>query len=678
MIVAAVRIGIVLGWSFVALSSVHGYSLKTNSMVATFSEDGVLVRLENTLTGEVMQLDSPSQFLIQTDSEEIGDRDCRREAVHRTPKGLEVSYIHPRFEVLVAYRAQPDDHFIEKTIRLRHTGDSGFAIKRFSLGRWSVGGQGTLVPFQHGQCVTYFLRQSQGGHFYGVRTPFQELLPPDTKFLDLAYPVNMVFEKGAVYEAEPAYWGVCRLRGRYAPEAPKLLDECVVSSTPPDIGEVEAMLDMVQKFAPPRGGMTLAYNGWQGGMSYAGYEGEEGTARAKQDIEVLRAVKEMLGPCIVQPAGPFFGAHEQVMRLRAEDDRLPESPGRRLLLDGINANGMTAMHWACLKSVHGWTSPPIGPYCPDRPDWKADAHSNCTANPAYLQWFARLIFHDLERGFAGFVADEPGPGLRHQMHCDKPDHGHLPGNASYAYFVRRRELFREMRKRFGPNFELQGQRPHMDAGIWDMTYLNSVFTFSEDPGRNAEALREWSRLRRHYSFVPSYMDQIMVQAGFEPVDQTMLSILAVSSNYVFISPCSPEKLAEFKSAIGNDHRVFARGWSEFPESDRARVRFWLDWAREHREYMDDVIDLPDWPSSGRPDGYLRVKNGAGFAFLFNTSDAEQTISIPLDGEANLDHRRTYRLEQIHPASGPTTTARSKVLWNLPAKCALLIAIQPLP
>lgn len=676
MIVFAARVGLVLLSSLAVTSAESEYSLRTNSVFGVFSRDGVLVRLENTLTGEVMLMPNAGQFSFQTESGEINDRNSRRVAIRSTPQGLDVRYAHPEFEITVAYLAQPEDHFIEKVVHLRHVGRSAFAIKRFSLGRWTAGRKGTIVPFRHGQCVTCFLRQQNGGGFCGVRTPFQELPPEEAELLDLAYPVNIVFEKGSAYDAEAAYWGVYRLRGRQAPKAPARIDESVMSLTPPDVGESEAMLRMVRKLAPPRGGITLVYNGWQGGLYFGDYSDEGGAAQAERDIEVLRTVKEMLGPCMVQPAAPFFGGYKQAMLLNPADDRLPESPGRRRVIDWINANGMTAMNWVCLKSVHGWVKPRLGPYCPKSPEWQADEFVNCAANPAYMQWFKRLVLNDLQTGFAGFLSDEPGPGLRYQLFCEKPGHMHLPGDVSYAYFFQRREMFREMRERFGYGFELQGQRPHMDAGIWDMTYLNSVFTFSEDRGRTADTIREWSRMRRHYSFVPSYMDQIMVQPGFEPVDHTMLSALAVSSNYLFIAPSSKEKLQEQESGILKDNRRIAQGLREFPEADRARVRFWLDWARQHREYMDEVIDLPDWPSSGRPDGYLRVKNGVGFAFLFNSSDSEQTIAIPLDAEAKLNGNRTYRLEQLYPTPGSTVIAKSRVSWKLPSHSAFLIAIQP--
>ena len=647
-------------------------------LVATFSKDGTLTTLQNKLTGERMNMEGASQFAFLTDSAEINDRNCQRTSLRETPHGLEASYAHPGFEVKVSYELRPPDHFLEKRVRIRHLGVRSFAIKRFSLGAWVAGGpSGTVTPFQHGQCVTYFLRQQKGGFLFGVRTPFEEIFPADAKRLDLAYPVNMIFNPGATYEAETAYWGVYRLTGRFAPKAPPKIKESVLSQVLPDLGESEAMLKMVRKLAPPRGGMTLVYNGYQGGLYLGDYGEPAGMAQAEQDVETLRLVNEMLGRCIVQPAGPFFGAFREALQLTPKDQRLEAPPARQKLVDWINANGMTAMHWACLKAVHGWLEPRLGPYCPDHPAWQADEHANCAANPAYMEWFTKIVIEDIKKGYSGFVSDEPPPGLRYQLRCEKPNHQHLAGDVSYAYFYSRREFFKKLRQTFGDHFELQGQRPHMDAGIWDAIYLNSVFTFLEDPGLKAETFRLWSRMRRHYSFVPSYMDQIMVQPGFEPVDYTMLSALAVSSSYLFIAPSSKEKLKAHAQAILRNNRTMAIGLREYPVQHRQRVRFWLDWARQHAAYMDEVIDLPDWPGSGKPDGYLRIKDGRGFAFLFNSGSSVQSIQVPLDRTMGLDGQQRYSLRQVFPAgSNQALLSQSNAGFTLAPESAYLIEIAP--
>ncbi len=649
----------------------------SNSLTATFTADGRLAALDNKLTRERFEMADGFPFAFTTETSEVNERNSKLVSVQALADGLEVAYRHAEFDVNVRWRLGGGDHFLEKRVRIRHLGSQEFAIKRFSVGGWRSNPKtGKLVPFQHGQCLTYFLRQAKGGFFFGVRTPFEEMQPAGAATMDLAYPVNMVFNAGDTYEAETAYWGVYRRTGREAPPAPPKIKESVLSSIPPDTGESEAMLAMVRKLKPPREGITLVYNGYQGGLYLGDYGDPDGDARAQQDIATLSVAKEMLGKCIIQPAAPFFGAHREALRLTPQDQRLIEPPARRRVLDWINGNGLTVMNWASLKAVHGWLRPRLGPYSPNFPEWQANPAINCTANPAYLDWFTRIVINDSKTGFAGFISDEPPPGLRYRLVCEKPNHRHLAGDVSYAYFYRRREMFRQMRETFGAAFELQGQRPHMDAGIWDATYLDSLFTFLENPGLGADKFRLWSRMRRAYTFVPSYLDQIMVQPGFEPVDYTMLSALAVSSNYLFIAPSTREKLADHAKAILGNNRVMANGLAAFPAADRARVRFWLDWARDHGRFMADVIDLADWPDSGKPDGHLRVRDGHGYAFLFNPSSDAGSMTIPLNETTGFTRGRTYRLKWVHPSVSETTQAKEAVTVPLKPHSANLVQIEP--
>ncbi len=661
----------------IAAGQRNDFVLESSGLAAHFSSEGVLSEIRAKAGGERFSMESAEQFRISTGTETITSENCRLAAISRGKDGLEILYRDGTFEIRVQYRLGVGDHFLEKRMTIRHLGPKPFTLDHLSMGSWHQSGQaGQLVPFRHGQCVTYFLRRPPTGFFFGVRTPFEDVLPADSARLDLSYPIRIIFPAGTAYEAEPAYWGVDHLTGRYAPKVPSKIKESMLSETPPDLGESEAMLRMVRQLAPPRGGMTLVYNGYQGGLYLGDYGDPDGREQAERDIESLRIAKQMLGPAIVQPSAPFFGAFREALKLTPQDDHLTEPPARRKLLDWIRANGMQAMDWASLKAVHGWNRPRLGPYCPDHPEWQAEPRINCPANPEFVDWLTTIIMHDIRGGFAGFVSDEPPPGLRYRLWCEKPGHQHLPGDVSYAYFYRRREMFRKLRAAFGTAFELQGQRPHMDAGIWDATYLNSIFTFLEDPGVTADTIRLWSRMRRDYSFVPSYMDQIVVQPGFEPVDFTMLSAIAVSSNYLFLAPSSKEKLKDHALAVTKDNRVMAQGLRNFPEADRKRVRHWLDWARQHREYMDDVIDLPGWPGQGKPDGYLRLKSGRGFAFLFNSSASPQRIAVPLNRQVGLNPRTDYRLSPVYAPGAKPMVCRAEADVLLPERSAWLLRIEP--
>ena len=134
-------------------------------------------------------------------------------------------------------------------------------------------------------------------------------------------------------------------------------------------------------------------------------------------------------------------------------------------------------------------------------------------------------------GFSGFIVDEGPPFPRTHLPCFSTGHDHLPGDASYGYFVARREFFKTLRREFGPGFILEGQRPNMDTGIWDAIYLNYLFTPSERTVDTGDEIRFRSRLRHYYHFVPSTMDQIYFQPSPSTmdIDYLMLSALAVSN-----------------------------------------------------------------------------------------------------------------------------------------------------
>jgi hypothetical protein len=637
--------------------------------------------MQNLLTDEEIILPNSEEFSFTVNDSEIRTQDCRLDSVKETRTGPVMTYRHPEFEILVSYVLEPDAHFVQKYVVLRHLGDDAFAVNRCSIHRWKLESKpGQLIPFRHGPAVTYFLRQQKGGFFWGVRSPFEEVLSGDTRMMDLAYPVGLILDAGSSYPMEPAYWGVYKQTGMYAPKVPEQIKESSLSQIAPDTGESQAMLRMVRRLAQPvPRGPTVVFNGYQGGLIFGEYGDPDGMEQAEYDIETLAIVESALGPCYVQPASPWFGAYRHATTLTPKSTTIQVPPAREKLTRWINENGMKPMGWSSVKAIHGWVKPRLGPYCSDYPEWLGNPSENCPANPKFMKWFTQILINDLKNGFHGFTSDEPGPTVpRFHFECEQPNHSHLPGDVSYAYFFWERWLFHQLRETFGEDFELQGQRPQMDAGIWHATYLNSVFTLEESPGKSADQMRRWARIRRHYTFTPSYMDQLMVQPGMDQIDYTMLSTLAVSSNYLFVAPTTPETVSKhWQGMKDQNNRIMGRAWRSFPEGQRKRVRHWLDWARQNGEYMGKVYDLPEWPGEGGPDGYLRVVEGRGFAFLFNSTSFQQIIRIPLDENVGLESGTKYAVKQLHPETGNAPErCKEETRFVLKPRSAYLLQIVP--
>ena len=90
-----------------------------------------------------------------------------------------------------------------------------------------------------------------------------------------------------------------------------------------------------------------------------------------------------------------------------------------------------------------------------------------------------------------------------------------------------------------------------------------------------------------------------------------------------------------------------------------------------------MIDLPDWPACDKPDGYLRIRNGGGFAFFFNSTDREASIELPLDTRADLNGGEPYAVRQLYPVSkNRTNFCRDATTIDLAPHSAYLFEIRP--
>jgi len=645
------------------------YNMESDFLETRFDEEsGELVFIRNKLTDESVELRPISSFCIELESETLDAGGCERKIIERSHNSQVVIYQGKDYEIEVIHALNPDPHFLQSRLILRPLHDHPYLIRHIDLRTFALPpNAGTLVPFQHGQCRTYFLRQKHGGFAFGVQVPVLEDEQGDLSEISLGYPVNYRFEAREVYEAEPLFWGVYRLTGRFAPAVPLKVKECVQSARPPDYGESEAMLEFAKSQMNIRPNLTtVVFNGYNCGLTFDPFD-EDHMESIQSDRRILTAAKDMLGEFIAQPASTWCGAHHVIREMKSADRALPDLPVREAQIEWIRANGMRIGVWATLKGILPWNSTPecyLLSFCGDRPDWRGkhkDVDYNCPVNRPFMDWLTSVLIDDIRRhGFDQFCEDEWLPAPRYILPCEAEGHDHLPGDSSYGSFLARRKLFQQLRKEF-PEIILNGERPQMDSGIWDMLYLDSIFTLSEMlSGTEIDELRRWSRIRHYYHFVPSSMDELALKlVDTESLDYLMLTALAVSRNYLFCA--------------------FPTGWSRLT---LRRVRAWLDWARERPELMQDSVFLPDWPGQGRCDGYVRAIDGNGYAFFFNANESAAEALLPLDESSGLYSGADYDISVEYatkpcPALGESQarSARGHIRFELPSGVAALLKIE---
>jgi hypothetical protein len=477
--------------------------------------------------------------------------------------------------------------------------------------------------------------------------------------IELCYDANYRYPAKETYQAEPVFWGVYRRTGTFAPAVPAMIDECRNATVPPDLGESGAMLAMVQRLTHPLpSAVTVNYNSWEGKLSRNGYGTSASPADVAQDKKVLSLAKRQFGEFYSHTTIPWGGMGYDMPSLGPDTREPLASPLQREMLAWAGEQKIRLHTWAPMKSICPWLG--VHRYCPDHSPWwgqHEDVQYNCPANRQYMEWFTRLLVALIRRDqYGGYALDEGAPYPRTGLPCSATNHDHLPGDASYGYFVARRDLFRTLHREFGPDFHLEAARPNMDAGVWDALYTDYVFTLSESEKLGGDEIRYRSRVRHFYHFVPSHIDLVYFRPdATADLDYLMLSALAVS----------------------NRHCVYGLGRDE---AERKRIRHWYDWARAHEDLMTrQAIFLPDWPGGGKCDSYLRLNAaGTGYAFVFNANDTAVQTELPLDERCGLVAGREYRLRSKFPDSPDMRVARRSVVVTVPARQVLLLSIQPSP
>ena len=450
-------------------------------------------------------IDARQCEIVAAEQTESADRSLLRKIVYHSLHG----------EISVEYRLGPDDHFFQKSIRFTPAFPEAYLLRRVCVDQYRFAETPeNLVSFRHGRCVTHFVRRQSTGFFFGVQVPIEVNVPDPSGSIELYYDANYRYPSKATYAAETVFWGVYLRTGVFAPAVPSRIDECDNSTAPPDLGESAAMLAMVRRLIPPRPvAVAVNYNCWEGGLSRNGYGSGATEADVANDQRILAAAKEQFGSFLTYTTMPWGGMARDMPTLGRDAHQPLSSPLQQELIQWARRQQIKLGTWAPMKGICPWEG--LFRYCPEYPSWfgrHEGMQYNCPASRSFMEWYTRLLVVLIRRDrYDGFGLDEHGPSPRTGLPCSSSDHDHLPGDASYGYFVARRELHQTLRREFGPDFVLEDSRPTMDTGVWDTLYADYCFTLSENKNPGGDEVRYRSRVRHFYHFFPSHIDQVFLR-----------------------------------------------------------------------------------------------------------------------------------------------------------------------
>lgn len=644
--------------------------LRSKKILVLLNEAYLIDEIKNLETDETLKLPHPDGFEITFETETVRQKDCFVENCEAKDDRCCVRFRCDRFTILLEYRLDEDWHFIQSRLHIQPNFNEPYLIQSIVLCRWPIPLAGIrMIPFRHGQCMTYFFRKAQSAFLTGIQVPIADDEQKETAdFFTAGYRANYKMEAGEAYRTETLFWCCGKLTGQFPPAVSPRIKECCQSAIPPDLGEVSAMLEMVKIQKPPvLRDIYINYNGCQGGGSYKSYTGDFADEAISNDQALLENVMALFGHFNWISSTTWGGASDAVRSLTPADTEMPQIPKLDSFYRWCGNRGIDISAYMPMKGIFPWGFKNGGehmygiPYCENDRSWQGiceqtsskGAAYNCPVNRPFMKWFTKIVISYIRRySVKQFSSDEWLPSPRYSLPCRAANHDHLPGDASYGYFYVRRRFFEELRKEFGPALNLNGERPQMDCGIWDALYLDSVFTLTEiNCGENGDDIRTWSRTRRYYHFFPSYIDEVAVKLGVDDTDYIMLSILAVSNNYLFLS--SP----------GNWSRV-----------QKQKVRKWLDWARANTLYMQsDTFFLPVWPGTGACDMYARAIDGEAYLFIFNAGEDPCRAVFPIANEYGLITGAKYSFQPIYPKNAVIPKQQQDALLiDMPKRGALLL------
>jgi hypothetical protein len=590
------------------LSAIQDESRLDNGRIQALFSRGRLVRLAD------FEIESV-EFDIDTT---LGR--CRAPDARRVERGETTRYLFEGLEVSVRYLLPAGAAFLRKEVSVRSLGGAPFGVREARLLDLRIPSiEGRVHRSYH--CYFYFGSSERGGVLGGIESPFAPGRAEGDR-MSASYSPGLKVPRGATFECEPAFLGVYSLQGRPREEA-----------------EREAMTEAISiELGPPRRRtFWQCFNGWSANAFRKDLGDPEWPRHRRHVTDMFRSAAEA-GAEYWTSAATWGGDYRRVQETYVESEE------RRALREEMARHGVAFAYWFSPNNHNPWMNQ--NRYRPDRPEWtlhrepgKPDARGNCCGCPEFMEWLARIAIEDIRRTGAkifGTDGDFQGGGGAHggrigyPVVCHATDHAHLTADASFACWKGILDLYKRIRREF-PDILMTTWRPNQDLGAWGWRHVDAVSTIDEFPRPRkiagslsvgvglGEDTRIRARTRRRRDCCPCWLDSAMlypIQYVGNPAAEVwdrfgheygLLSAMAVcdSVNAITLPP--------------RDRLVAA---------DLEPLRRWADWARSHSEGFGPVQEL----GLAEVDGYARLREGRGYAFLFNPGLSSRTARLPWPAE----------------------------------------------
>ncbi len=456
----------------------------------------------------------------------------------------------------------------------------------------------------------------------------------------------------------------------------------------PTMAESIAVTAMVQEiFGKPRFGIMANACGWHCDMCQDEYTPES----AEKDKKALAVFRECGLDGVFDPH-PWGGDISRMNSLREGDHYVPGELTTGVIQEA-EKQSLKFGFWPTINKTHPWR--PVGiPFRPDRPEWERklifcenpnplfenfrNAAGNCLGAYGFAEWLCGIYQDALDTGYySAFILDGDfwGTGAYSSttipVECAAVDHKHINKDAEYVCRSEIQKIIARMRELY-PDIYIFQCRPQMDHGIWALKNSDACFTLIEagsgdDNIAAGDAIRMSARIRMHQHFFPHWLDcSLLYPSHYHPeihpkwphenMEYVLLSSIACTTNLLFYLP-----------TIHDD----------FPAGDRAKIKYWLDWARANVDCLQVRKDFPVWPGGGMADGYAHINGDHGFVFWFNSTSEPCRVVFTLNEEECGFTADRATVKQIYPVAGAETSAvNGEVIpCDIPSQSAVILEIK---
>lgn len=521
--------------------------------------------------------------------------------------------------------------------------------------------------------VNVFLRAARGTLCIGLTYPYFRPRTSRTA-VALEYEPNYRIRPGETLELPTMFCAACertgfKIRKQIDTIQPRILTKAQEII---DVAEAAAMQRVVEDYVTqeplPAPGYVIALDAWWALNSLDTKMGEKEAEKYRSVTEKVKQTGciDLLLPAACWVGIQQFGQPSPEICGIGDDAVFPINLYVRTVVDRIKAAGLLTACY-CQGNI-----PQGGGYRADKPEWKIEPGSgyNCHANPAYEDWFYRLISNTIDTlGLSRFSWDYNWMRERPVV-CNDIRHGHEPGNVEFSQYKSVTSTVQRLRKRY-PNIQMCAFWGLKEGNPWSLKGISSQENFYENHSAaynppdlsSADDLRFQHWYNHNYRFLPTYTDMAQINFGKEKKGN-LYSILSCLSASTHASVCD---------------------WVQFDtqeEADRifGPLRYWKKWASEHYAYLRDRVDLFGQPCrKGGIDGTAHILGDRGFLFLFNPTSGAHWGSVPLNELIGLEKGTRFSLDEIsarQPKRMGVLSRGDEFQFAIQPNSAMLVEIRP--